>query len=266
MKKFLTMMCAVLALSFIFCTSGTVTEAKTAAYTSTITKDYRINWSNGTKKIYLNKKGNKLYCKNFKTGKTQLLKKLKIEADSDQSYMISYVYGNNIYLSSIRGAGDGDTYTYNMKTKTYKCLKKNFIIQSTYGKYVTASYYMPTDITPYASYVYEITSNGVKKVTRLAKNTTCAMFINNNIYYTSYPQSENTEGSEMYTVKVYKCKKDGTNKKCIFTRKLDDKNSYVLVQTITENTIHFVETTEEGKSTEFVYDCATHTIEKSTEK
>ena len=92
------------------------------------------------------------------------------------------------------------------------------------------------------------------------------MFINNNIYYTSYPQSENTEGSEMYTVKVYKCKKDGTNKKCIFTRKLDDKNSYVLVQTITENTIHFVETTEEGKSTEFVYDCATHTIEKSTEK
>ena len=180
--------------------------------------------------------------------------------------MISYVYGNNIYLSSIRGAGDGDTYTYNMKTKTYKCLKKNFIIQSTYGKYVTASYYMPTDITPYASYVYEITSNGVKKVTRLAKNTTCAMFINNNIYYTSYPQSENTEGSEMYTVKVYKCKKDGTNKKCIFTRKLDDKNSYVLVQTITENTIHFVETTEEGKSTEFVYDCATHTIEKSTEK
>ena len=45
-----------------------------------------------------------------------------------------------------------------------------------------------------------------------------------------------------------------------------DKNSYVLVQTITENTIHFVETTEEGKSTEFVYDCATHTIEKSTEK
>ena len=103
---------------------------------------------------------------------------------------------------------------------------------------------MPTDITPYASYVYEITSNGVKKVTRLAKNTTCAMFINNNIYYTSYPQSENTEGSEMYTVKVYKCKKDGTNKKCIFTRKLDDKNSYVLVQTITENTIHFVETTE----------------------
>ena len=71
MKKFLTMMCAVLALSFIFCTSGTVTEAKTAAYTSTITKDYRINWSNGTKKIYLNKKGNKLYCKNLKTGKTQ---------------------------------------------------------------------------------------------------------------------------------------------------------------------------------------------------
>ena len=70
----------------------------------------------------------------------------------------------------------------------------------------------------------------------------------------------------MYTVKVYKCKKDGTNKKCIFTRKLDDKNSYVLVQTITENTIHFVETTEEGKSTEFVYDFATHTIEKSTEK
>ena len=120
MKKFLTMMCAVLAFSFIFCTSGTVTEAKTAAYTSTITKDYRINWSNGTKKIYLNKKGNKLYCKNLKTGKTQLLKKLKIEADSDQSYMISYVYGNNIYLSSIRGAGDGDTYTYNMKTKTYK--------------------------------------------------------------------------------------------------------------------------------------------------
>ena len=51
-----------------------------------------------------------------------------------------------------------------------------------------------------------------------------------------------------------------------FTRKLDDKNSYVLVQTITENTIHFVETTEEGKSTEFVYDCVTHTIEKSTEK
>ena len=85
-------MCAVLAFSFIFCTSGTVTEAKTAAYTSTITKDYRINWSNGTKKIYLNKKGNKLYCKNLKTGKTQLLKKLKIEADSDQSYMISYVY------------------------------------------------------------------------------------------------------------------------------------------------------------------------------
>ena len=56
MKKFLTMMCAVLAFSFIFCTSGTVTEAKTAAYTSTITKDYRINWSNGTKKIYLTKR------------------------------------------------------------------------------------------------------------------------------------------------------------------------------------------------------------------
>ena len=91
MKKFLTTICAVFVLAVIMGSGATTTEAKTAAYTSTITKDYRTTWSNGSKKVYLNKTRNKLYCKNLKSGKAQLLQKLKVDSESDQSYNISYM-------------------------------------------------------------------------------------------------------------------------------------------------------------------------------
>lgn len=266
MKKFLTTICAVFVLAVIMGSGATTTEAKTAAYTSTITKDYRTIWSNGSQKVYLNKTRNKLYCKNLKSGKAQLLQKLKVDSESDQSYNISYVYGNNIYLSSMYGAGDGDTYVYNMKTKTYKRLKKYFIIQDAYDKYLITSEYMPTDISPYPTYVYEITSKGVKKVAKLGNNTSSAVFVNGKIYYASYPKPENADESELYRVNIYTCKKDGSAKKKIYTKKAGKKDGYIIVYAITDDIIDYTMTTKDGQLVQYEYNRTTGKTQKVTQE
>lgn len=261
MKKLLTTICAVFV--FCFALSGTTVHAATE-YKGTLSKDYRMSWSNGTNKVYLNKETTRLYVKNLKTGKVKLLQKLKVDKDSDMSYAVANVYGNNIYLNRLQGAGDSQVYVCNMKTQKMKCLKKNFYIQSAAGSYMVASTYLPTDISPYPTWIYQITSKGLQKVKKLGTDTSGAQIVSGKVYYATYPDG----GAHMNKMSVYRCDKNGKNKKLLFTHEIDDENGYIVPEEFTTKKITFAVNSEkltgsaEDPVVEYSYDATTGQITK----
>lgn len=257
MKKFITTICA--ALVFCFALSGVVTEAKTIDYQRTVSKDYRVSWSNGKQKIYMNKAGTKLYAKDLKSGKATLLQKMK--ADEIWDYQIANVYGNNIYLDRISEIGETQVYIYNMKNKTFKLFKKHFNIQSAAGKYMVTASYLPTDISPYPTYLYQDTGKGLKKIAKLGSYTSGAVIINGKVYYAAYPKSDNMSLQKMG---VYTCDLDGQNKTRLFTRNVTGENAYIQPEEFTAEKITFAECDGENDPVEYVYDCATGTIAQVT--
>ena len=259
MKKLITTLCAALACSFLF--TATPVMAKNAGYERTQTKNYQMIWSNGTNKIYL--KSNKdytkqnLYLKNIKSGKTRVLKTLKLDMDEDTSYNIGNVYGSTIYLNLVRGAGDGDLYTYNLKTGKFARVRKNFVILNASGKYLIAANYQPTDISPFPSYIYKITSKGFQKIKKLGQNTTQAQFVGDKVYYAKFPNDGNI--NEM---SVWVCDVTGKNAKTVFRVAAQDANGYVMLETVDKNSIVYVDVPVDGDPVYYRFDMKT---EKTTQ-
>lgn len=261
MKRLITTICAVFVFCFVL--SGTAVQAA-AEYQGTLSKDYRMSWSNGTNKVYLNKATTRLYVKNLKTGKVKLLQKLKVDKESDMFYDVANVYGNNVYLNRTQGAGDSNVYVCNMKTQKMKCVKKNFNIQSATGKYMIAATYLPTDITPYPTWIYQITSKGLQKVKKLGTDTSGTRIVGEKVYYATYPEGR----AHMNKMNVYRCDRNGKNNKLLFTQNVDDENGYIIPEEFTAKKITFAVSSEklsgseEDPVIEYVYDCATKQITK----
>lgn len=238
MKKLIATLCTALACSFLF--TATPVQAKSANYEITQTKNYQMIWSNGTNKIYL--KSNKdytkqnLYLKNIKSGKAKLLKTFKLDMDEDTGYSIGNVYGSKIYLNLVRGAGDGDLYTYNLKSGKFTRVRKNFVILNASGKYLIAANYQPTDISPFPSYIYKITSKGFQKIKKLGQNTAQAQFVGNKVYYAKFPN----DGS-INEMSVCSCGVTGKNTKVVFRVKSQDEQGYVMLQNVDKNAIVYVD-------------------------
>lgn len=242
MKKLMTMLCAVLACSFLF--TATPVQAKTANYEMVLTKNYQRFWSNGTNTLYIKdvvKKDviqkQKLYLKNVKSGKVTLLKTLIPNREEEESYSICNVYGTTVYMNKVRGVGDGDLYSYNWKTKKWKCLGKQFVVMNASGKWMITSDHFPTDPSPYTSYIYKITGKGLEKVLKLGTYTSQTQFskADGRIYYAKYGK-----GADMHKMSVYSCKADGTEYSKITTVVTNDKNDTIILQDVTKDAITYV--------------------------
>ncbi len=263
MKKLITTLCAVLVCGFLF--SATTVEAKSAAYERTTTKNNQTVWSNGTNKVYL--KSNKaytkqnLYLKNVKSGKTKLLKTFQLNMEDDGSYSIGNVYGTTIYLNRIKGAGDGDLYTYNWKTAKYKKLKTDFVIMDASGKTLITADYQPTDISPLTQYIYKITDKGLQKVKTIGKHITQAQFVDGMIYYSKYPK----DGS-IRNMSVCRCDQNGENVETLFKASAADKNGYVMLQKVSRKNIDYIEVPADGDQLYYRYNMKTQKITQITDK
>ncbi len=248
MKKLIASLCAVLACSFLF--TATPVQAKTTTYKMTLTKNYQRIWSNGTNKIYITTNKDytrqKLCLKNVKTGEKKVLKAFKLNQENDESYSIGNVYGTTIYLNVVRGAGDGDVYTYNLKTNKFQCARKNFTILNAAGKYMITSNYTPTDISPFPQYIYKITSKGFEKIKKLGKYTSQSQIVGKKVYYAKY-----TEGS-LHDMTVCSCDLNGKNPRSVFKVSSKYENGDVMLQTVGAESFDFVDIpNEDNKDPEY---------------
>ncbi len=255
MKKLIASLCAVLACSFLF--TATPVQAKTTTtYKMTLTKNYQRIWSNGTNKIYIKNiydksktlTKQKLYCKNVKSGKTANLKTFKLDQESGESYSIGNVYGTTIYLNVIRDAGDGDLYTYNLKTNKFRCAKEGFTILNASGKYMITSNYIPTDISPFPQYIYKITSKGLEKVKKLGQNTSQSQIVGNKVYYAKYA----TISEGLHDMTVYRCDLNGKNVTPVLTVSSKYEHGDVMLQTVGKKSLDYVDISyEDNKDPEY---------------
>lgn len=250
MKKLIASLCAVLACSFLF--TATPVQAKTTNYEMTLTKNYQRIWSNGTNKIYITTSKDytkqKLYLKNVKSGKKKVLKTFTLNQENDESYNIGNVYGTTIYLNVVRGAGDGDVYTYNWKTNKFQCVRKNFAILNASGKYMITSNYTPTDISPFPQYIYKITSKGLEKVKKLGQNTSQSQIVGKKIYYAKYVSV--TEG--LHDMTVWSCDLNGKNVTSVLKVSSKYEHGDVMLQTVGAKSFDFVDIpNEENKDPEY---------------
>lgn len=254
MKKIIATLCAALACSFLF-TAMPVQAKSTNNYEMKVTKDYRTTWSNGANKIYLNKNRDKLYMKNVKTGKAKLLKTFKLDKEGIWTYYIGNVYGSTIYLNKISEIGEANLYTYNWKTNEFKRFRKNFTILNAYGKYMLTANYLPTDISPYPTYIYKITSKGIEKIKKLGQDTTQAQFVGGKIYYAKYPSD-----ASIHEMSIYRCDLNGKNAKVLFKAKAADESGYVMLQKVTVKSIEYVDVPNEGDPVYYRFDMKTEKI------
>lgn len=250
MKKLIASLCAALACSFLF--TATPVQAKTTNYEMTLTKSYQRIWSNGTNKIYMTTNKDytkqKLYLKNVKSGEKKMLKSFNLDQDNDESYSISNVYGNKIYLNKTFGAGDGNLYAYNLKTKKFGCVKKNFQILNASGKYMITSNYTPTDISPFPQYIYKITSKGLEKVKKLGQYTSQSQIVGNKVYYAKYVEGR------LHDMTVCSCDLNGKNLTSVSVFKVSSKYEHgdVMLQTVGTKSFDFVDIpNEENKDPEY---------------
>ena len=231
MKKLIASLCAVLACSFLF--TATPVQAKTTNYEMTLTKNYQRIWSNGTNKIYITTSKDytkqKLYLKNVKSGKKKVLKTFALNQENDESYNIGNVYGTTIYLNVVRGAGDGDVYTYNWKTNKFQRARKNFAILNASGKYM-------------------ITSKGLEKVKKLGQNTSQSQIVGKKIYYAKYASA--TEG--LHDMTVWSCDLNGKNVTSVLKVSSKYEHGDVMLQTVGAKSFDFVDIpNEENKDPEY---------------
>ncbi len=150
-------------------------------------------------------------CYKVSEGKYKLLAKLsrKTPYDNYGNWWISTVYGNNVFFVKVLGYGQVETYLYNLTAKTLKLKKTNCDILARNGNCLITTDSI-SDTTVHKVSLYKTDSmGGMKALKCLGKRVSLACFINGEVYYAKYPDSNGDYSS----VTIYKCSKSGTNVK-----------------------------------------------------
>ena len=69
-----------------------------------------------------------------------------------------------------------------------------------------------------------------------------------------------------YRVNIYTCKKDGSAKKKIYTKKAGKKDGYIIVYAITDDIIDYTMTTKDGQLVQYEYNRTTGKTQKVTQE
>ena len=154
----------------------------------------------------------KLYEYNIKTKKTN-----HIETFVDY-YSLGAVDGNNYYLNfQDEEKGKILVYVYNSKSHKLKKYASGVNIDSQYGKTVVGKEDLVTDVSPYQTSLYKITSKKLKKVKELGY-TIAPAFADGKLYYAKYDSAAakkitlletSLKGKKLDTIKTFSLKKGG---------------------------------------------------------
>ena len=171
------------------------------------------SWTNGSRILNISYDGylQQITCK---TGTIKKLKKLPgyQQAGEGDSWSISAIYGKRVYLT--RGSFNKWkqwTYLYKLNTGSFRKVKANCAIRTSYGKYMVGEKQYHTDVSAVQQDLYKSTRNGLKKIKRLAKWGLNTQIVGKKIYYISYTDRNMRKGT------IYRCNLDGSKRKKLGT-------------------------------------------------
>lgn len=170
--------------------------------------------TNGKQTYYI--KNNTIYRYIYSSGKTVKMKSLKSLIRSNEALFcsIARLYKGKLYIVTHNFINI--TYSYDIKSKKLRLVKKNCDIEYGIGNYFLCQKEYLTTVMPCTKTIYKLTSSGFKRVKKLGSNCGEQVFIiRGKLYYTVYPK-----GYDCRKVVLYRCNVDGTGKKKLATMKV----------------------------------------------
>lgn len=182
------------------------------------------SFGNGKQAFYIYK--NTLYKYTYASRTKSKLKKLPVKGDV--YYYISSIYGNQIFITKDSFyQWKHWTYSYNINTKKFKKVTSNCTITARSGNYAVGQNEYRTDVGAYPITLYKIKNSGLSKVKKLTSFGRSATFAGNKLYYVHY------SNKYMRKATLYRCNRNGTNRKAIKTFTASQKYDVVLITNIT---------------------------------
>ena len=206
------------------------------------TDAYYVGAGSGTNEVCL-------YHLSSQTGEKEALKTLKLKSyptHETDSYNVDAVYGSQVFVTrSSFYEWRYQTYQYRTDAKTWKKVLNKGYIYSRKGKYVLVDRDFRSDVSPSCHLLYKITSDGLKKVKKLAEYCHTAAFAGNKLFYSSYAKR-----SSMKKVTIYRCKYTGSGRKKIGTISASGKYSMVIPYEFTST---YCKVSMNGKNYRYTY-------------